>query len=71
MHSRRTGGYHNGGKPVLNDGITDHLLSRMTAGDWVLIKGSRGMKMEEVVDKLSAIIGRKGGNNLPSQEAQA
>ena len=39
--------------------IMEALRTRIMAGDWVLIKGSRGTKMEQVLDALMAKIGRK------------
>lgn len=48
--------------------ILDLLSARMAAGDWILVKGSRGMKMEEVVDALVAMFGKKGEDVIPSQE---
>jgi len=33
--------------------IATRLSERAQAGDWLLVKGSRGMKMEKVLDQLT------------------
>jgi len=32
--------------------ILDDLTGRLRKNDWILVKGSRAMKMEEIVEKL-------------------
>ena len=36
-----------------NEEVAKEVASRMKAGDWILVKGSRGMHMDEVVERLT------------------
>jgi UDP-N-acetylmuramoyl-tripeptide--D-alanyl-D-alanine ligase len=49
--------------------IVGALGSWISPGDWILVKGSRGMKMEEVVERLTAAMGRKGDASRLKGEA--
>jgi UDP-N-acetylmuramyl pentapeptide synthase len=42
-----------------NREIVDRLCPQIGANDWILVKGSRGMKMEEVVEGLLGAAGCK------------
>jgi UDP-N-acetylmuramyl pentapeptide synthase len=42
-----------------NRGVSAYLLENLKAGDLVLIKGSRKMKLEEVVLSLKGLCGRQ------------
>lgn len=42
--------------------VLPDFFDRLSAGDWILVKGSRGMKMEELVDALVNRFGRQGGS---------
>jgi len=41
--------------------LTEYLMHTLTDGDIVLVKGSRGMKMEEVIMNLSEQLSQKVG----------
>jgi UDP-N-acetylmuramyl pentapeptide synthase len=42
--------------------LADHLLTILADGDTVLVKGSRGMKMEDIVTALNDRLSQKAGN---------
>jgi UDP-N-acetylmuramoyl-tripeptide--D-alanyl-D-alanine ligase len=39
------------------DEIIDRLASRVERGDWILVKGSRQMRMEQAVEKIVEAFG--------------
>ena len=48
--------------PASTGEIADELISSWQEGDWVLVKGSRAMKMEEVVQRVIEKFGRAAKN---------
>jgi UDP-N-acetylmuramoyl-tripeptide--D-alanyl-D-alanine ligase len=45
--------------PETTKEIVTHLRQHLKEGDWVLVKGSRNMKMEEIVQELTSVFGLK------------
>ncbi|MDO9585115.1 MAG: UDP-N-acetylmuramoyl-tripeptide--D-alanyl-D-alanine ligase [Syntrophales bacterium] len=45
--------------PSTGEEIVDHLLGSLGKGDWVLVKGSRAMRMEEIVKRIVETFGLK------------
>ncbi|PIP08940.1 MAG: hypothetical protein COX51_01510 [Syntrophobacteraceae bacterium CG23_combo_of_CG06-09_8_20_14_all_50_8] len=45
--------------PSTDEEIIDHLLGSLGKGDWVLVKGSRAMRMEEIVKRIVETFGLK------------
>lgn len=41
--------------------ILADISSRLSKGDWILVKGSRGMRMEEIVEEIVALFGHEEG----------
>lgn len=54
--------------PSSPDDIVAHLSATWQEGDWLLVKGSRAMKLEEVVKRIIEIFGRADG--LPEVAGQ-
>lgn len=46
--------------PSTPNEIVDELSSSLRSGDWLLVKGSRAMKLEEVIDSITATFGLAG-----------
>jgi len=43
--------------PETTEEIATHLRQHLKKGDWVLVKGSRNMKMEEIIQELTGVFG--------------
>jgi UDP-N-acetylmuramoyl-tripeptide--D-alanyl-D-alanine ligase len=56
----RTAGCHDVATFASPEGAVAHVLTRLARGDRVLVKGSRGMRMERAVDALQAGLGVAG-----------
>jgi UDP-N-acetylmuramoyl-tripeptide--D-alanyl-D-alanine ligase len=56
----RAGGGAEGRHPETFEDTVAFLLKELVPGDLVLVKGSRGMRMERIVDALVARLARAG-----------
>ena len=61
VHAAREAGLHESHHTTTFEDTVALLLKRLTPGDAVLVKGSRGMRMERVVDALMARLGDGDG----------